>query len=217
MNPDKWQNKDEVKEDDKGKDKKSSARSRKVAEEPCRYKLPEECVSGEGPGLGGEVHGIREGTGEYEPSEGTRREGKDSTRPLDSTRYFVTAQGIKTYSEVSEILAVSVAKTIEAIIDSTPEEIHITPEWICKLHNDIAGSLFPEWAGRFRDVNVTVGTHIPPPYYEVPVHVRSYCGKRGQVHYLAGSGAKDCLRLVERLWRGRDKGTIRFCYTKCRR
>ena len=45
----------------------------------------------------------------------------------------------------------------------------------CKLHNNVAGSLFPEWAGRFRDVNVTVGTHTPPLYYEVPVYVRLYC------------------------------------------
>lgn len=98
----------------------------------------------------------------------------DSTRPLDSTRYFETAQGIKTYSEVSEILAASVTKTIGVIIDKTPEDIHITPEWICQIHNDIAGTLFPDWAGRFRDINVEVGTHITPPYYEVPVHVRLY-------------------------------------------
>jgi fido (protein-threonine AMPylation protein) len=175
LNFDKWQNKEKGKLYDKGRDKKGPARSRKVAERPRKYKLSEEGVSGEDSGLGGEVHGIREGTGEYEPPEGTSQEGKDSTRPLDSTRYFETAQGIKTYSEISEILAVSVTKTIQAIIDKTPEDIHITPEWICKLHSDIAGLLFPEWAGRFRDVNVKVGAHIPPPYYEVPVHIRLYC------------------------------------------
>jgi type I restriction-modification system DNA methylase subunit/fido (protein-threonine AMPylation protein) len=175
LNVDKWQNKKKEDKDDKDRDKKGSAKSRKVAERPRKYKLPEEGISGEDPGLGGEVHGIREGAGEYKPPEGTSQEGEDSTRPLDSTRYFETAQGIKTYSEVSEILAVSVTKTIEAIIDQTPDDIHITPEWICKLHSDIAGALFSDWAGRFRDVNVTVGTHIPPPYYEVPVHTRLYC------------------------------------------
>jgi fido (protein-threonine AMPylation protein) len=175
INADKWQNKCEEETSDKGKDKKGSGRSRRVAEEPCRYKLPEEGVSGEGSRLGGKVHGIREGVGEYEPSEGTPRKGEDSTRPLDSTRYFETAQGIKTYSEVSEMLAVSVAKTIEAIIDRTPEEINITSEWICKLHGDIASLLFPDWAGRFRDVNVVVGTHTPPSYFEVPIHVHRYC------------------------------------------
>jgi len=170
MKANKWQNKDEVKEDDKCRDKEGSAKARKVAGKPHRYKLPAEGVSGEGSGLGGEVYGVREGTGEYESPERTPRERKESTHPLDSTRYFETAQGIKTYFEVSEILAVSVAKTIEAIINGNPEDIHITPEWVCGLHNDIAGSLFPEWAGRFRDVNVQAGTHIPPLYFEVPVH-----------------------------------------------
>jgi fido (protein-threonine AMPylation protein) len=175
INADKWQNKGKGDKDDKGRDKKSSAKAHKMAKRPLRYKLSEEGISREDIGLGGKVHGIREGAGEYEPPEGTPGEGKDSTRPLYSTRYFETAQGIKTYSEVSEILAVSVAKTIKAIIDRTPEDIDITPEWICKLHGDIASSLFPDWAGRFRDLNVVVGTHTPPPYFEVPVHVRQYC------------------------------------------
>jgi Fic family protein len=82
---------------------------------------------------------------------------------------------MKTYSEVSEILAVAVTKTIEDVIDKNPEDILVTPEWLCKLHSDIAGSLFPDWAGRFRDVNVEVGGHEPPPFYEVPIHVRMYC------------------------------------------
>ncbi len=175
LNADKWQNKDAVRENDKGRDKKGSAKPGKVAGKPLGYKLTAESVSGEDSGLGGEVHGVREGTGEYGPPERTPKEGEDSTRPLDSTRYIETAQGIKTYSEVAEILAVSVAKKIEAIVDRTPEDIYITPEWICKLHNDIAGSLFPGWAGRFRDINVQVGAHIPPPYFEVPVHMRLYC------------------------------------------
>lgn len=175
MKTDKWQNRGEETKDEKDRDKKGSKRTRKVAGKPQGYKRPAEGLSGKGSRLGGEVHGVRERTGEYDPSEGTPREGEDSTRPLDSTRYFETAQGIKTYSEVSEILAVSVTKTIEALLEKSPSDINITPEWICKLHGELAGYLFPEWAGRFRDVNVRVGTHIPPPYFEVPIHVRMYC------------------------------------------
>jgi len=161
--------------DEKDRDKKSSAKARTVAKKPHGYNRSKEGISGKGSGLGGKVDGIREGTGEYGPPEGTDRKGKDSTRPVDSTRYFETAQGNLSYSQVSEIIAVSVKKSIEAIIGQTPADIQVTPEWICKLHNDIAGSLFPEWAGRFRDVNVVVGTHTPPPYFEVPIHVRQYC------------------------------------------
>lgn len=162
MKPNKCQNKNKVKENDKGRDKEGPAKARKVAGRPGRYKLPKEGISGEDTGLGSEVHGVREGTGEYGPSERTPREGEDSTRPLDSTPYFETAQGIKTYSEVSEILAVSVAKTIETIIDGTPEEINITSEWICKLHGNIASPLFPNWAGRILLSAVLFKLRLPP-------------------------------------------------------
>ena len=40
-----------------------------------------------------------------------------------------------------------------------------TPRW----------SFVPRLGGRFRDVNVQVGVHIPPPYYEVPIHLRQFC------------------------------------------
>ncbi len=172
---DKWQNKCEVKTNDKKRDKKSPEKTSRVAGRSRRYKLFEEGIQKKDSGLGGKIYGIREGTGEYGPPKGTSQKREDSTRPLDSTRYFETAQGRKTYFEVAEILAVSVAKTIETIINGSPEGILVTPEWICKIHNEIGGSLFPDWAGRFRDVNVQVGIHIPPPYFEVPVHIRLYC------------------------------------------
>ncbi len=154
--------------------KKTAAESDKVAEKPRRYKITQESLSGRGSKLGGKVHGVREGAGGYKPPKGASGEGEDSTRPIDSTRYFETVQGIKSYSEIYEIIAVSVAKAIEKIIDALPERIRFTTDWICTLHKDIAGSLF-DWAGRFRDVNVQVGQHIPPLFYEVPALMQLYC------------------------------------------
>ena len=149
----------------KAQHKKPAAESDKVAEKPQRYKLSQEGLSGRGPKLGRKVHGIREGAGEYDPVEGTSGNGEDSTRPIDSTRYLETAQGVKTYFEVAEIIAVSVTKTIEAVVEQTPEDIRITLEGICKLHHNIAFELFPDWAGHFRAINVKVGTHTPPPLF----------------------------------------------------
>ena len=193
---DKWQNKDKETIHAKGRNKKSSAKSGRVAKKPRGYKRTEEGVSGEDFGLGGKVHGIREGAGEYDPAEGTPGNGEDSTRPVDSTRYFETAQGTKTYSEVAEIVAVSVTKIIEAVVEQTPEDIHITPEWICKLHHDIASALFPDWAGHFRVVNVKVGTHTPPSFYEVPVYMRLYCEDLA-ARLSSASGEKDIERSAE--------------------
>ncbi|MCL4477069.1 MAG: N-6 DNA methylase [Nitrospirae bacterium] len=82
----KWQNKREDKNHDKSADKKGTGKSRKVAGAPRGYELSEGGVSGEDTGLGGEVHGVREGAGEYDPSEGASGEGESSTRPVDSTR-----------------------------------------------------------------------------------------------------------------------------------
>jgi fido (protein-threonine AMPylation protein) len=175
LNAGKWQNKDRKESHDKGRDKKGAAGLRQVAKKPRGHKRAEKSLPGEDSGLGGDIHGVREGAGEYDPAEGTPRKGEGSTRPVDSTRYFETAQGKKTYSEVAEIVAVSVVKTIEFIVEQSPEDIHITPEWICKIHHHIAADLFPDWAGNFRAVNVEVGTHSPPPFYEVPVLMRLYC------------------------------------------
>ena len=98
MKTDKCQNKNKGKTHDKGKDKKSPAKPRKVAGKLRGYKLAEKSLSGEGSRLGGEVYGVREGAGKYGSSEETPQKRQDSTRPLDSTRYLETAKGIKTYS-----------------------------------------------------------------------------------------------------------------------
>lgn len=160
--------------DKEGEDKHSKGPCQ-VAGKALGYKQSEESLSGKDSKMGRGLHGVREGTGGYKPSKGTPEKGEDSTRPVDSTRYLETSSGVKSYSEIHEILAVAVARKIAEIISSAPKDINITPEWICWLHRDVAGSLFPEWAGRFRNVNVQVGSHAPSPFYEVPAYVRLYC------------------------------------------
>lgn len=63
----------------------------------------------------------------------------------------------------------------EELLQSRPEQIIVTSEWLCFRHKRLADHLFPEWAGRFCDVNVQVGYHTHPPYYEVPIHMRQFC------------------------------------------
>jgi len=118
------------------------------------------------------VHGVREPTRDYgsspDPSE-------ESTHQLGSTRYFTTAQGTLSYSQVSEHLAVHLAAILETIIQASPDQLTFSPEWICTQHKTLAGALFPEWTGRYRDINLQVGSHTPPPFYEVPTFMRSFC------------------------------------------
>ena len=72
-------------------------------------------------------------------------------------------------------MAVSLARILVQLLEAAPEEIVITPEWLCKKHQELAGHLFPDWAGRFRTTDVRVGTLEPPPSYQVPLLVRSFC------------------------------------------
>ena len=98
-----------------------------------------------------------------------------STRPLDSTRELNTAAGVLTYSALAERLAVNIAHCLEWLFDGNPADLDITGDWIRDIHRQLAGELFPDWAGRYRTTEVQVGTHLPPAPHTVAVHVESYC------------------------------------------
>ncbi len=99
----------------------------------------------------------------------------ESTKPLDATRHVDTATGALSYSEVSERLALHIVECLEDILTAAPDDIRITPDWITNIHRRVAGELFPEWAGKFRITDVRVGTHAPPPFFDVPVHIHNFC------------------------------------------
>ena len=42
------------------------------------------------------------------------------------------------------------------------------------FHRGVCGDLTPNWAGHFRDADVRVGEHHPPPPYRVPQLMRDY-------------------------------------------
>jgi len=113
-----------------------------------------------------------------------------STRPLVATRELATAAGLLAYSEVAERLAVNLVRCLDALLENLPEDIRITPEWICGIHRRIAGELFPEWAGHFRTTDVQVRTHLPPPGHEVAVHIKNFClDVEERLRHLRGAGS----------------------------
>jgi fido (protein-threonine AMPylation protein) len=125
-------------------------------------------------GAGESVHGVREPASQYGSSQDPDANSKSQSE-LGSTREFETAEGRLSYSELSERLAVPLVSIYDEILQAKPDQIVINSEWLCVRHKRLAGHLFPDWAGRFRDVNVQVGGHLPPPYYEVPIHMRQFC------------------------------------------
>ena len=76
---------------------------------------------------------------------------------------------------MAERLAVALVGVLDEILQSLPADIGVTPDWLCRCHRALAAALFPEWAGRYRDVDVRVGAHTPPPFNAVPVLTRLFC------------------------------------------
>ena len=147
-------------------------------------------------GAGEPVHGIREPAGQYGSPQDPDGDAEGQSE-LGSTREFETAEGRLSYQELSERLAVPLVAIYDEILQSRPDQSIITSEWLCLRHKRLAGHLYPDWAGRFRDVNVQVGSHTPPPYYEVPVHMRQFCDDLNtQLLHLNQESVANCAELL---------------------
>lgn len=67
------------------------------------------------------------------------------------------------------------ADCLDELLDAPPTSIAVTPEWMRKIHQRIAGDLLPDWAGRWRSAEVQVGTHLPPQPREIAVQMQNFC------------------------------------------
>lgn len=78
-------------------------------------------------------------------------------------------------SKVVTLEQEGVKKAQVYILKLSDKKIKITPELILKLHNEGFGFIFPDWAGRFRIVDVTVGDYEPPHYSQIPKLLKNLC------------------------------------------
>jgi TaqI-like C-terminal specificity domain len=115
-------------------------------------------VSGEHPGAGSRIHGVRGRTRKPDDAEGAHEESEEYNPAPRSTRFIESSLGIKSYAELAPYLAKEVERVIAALLDKSPDELKVTPEFICELHKDAFEVLFPSWAGRYRDRKITAGT-----------------------------------------------------------
>lgn len=69
----------------------------------------------------------------------------------------------------------NIVHCLDDLLDTNPEDIAFTPDWLRGIHRRLAGELFPDWGGRFRMTDVQVGTHLPPPAHTVAVQVNDFC------------------------------------------
>ncbi len=96
------------------------------------------------------------------------------TRPPGATRYLDTIFGPLTYSDVAERLALRALEVRRGIIAGDYASTPLTEHLVCALHRDLCSHLVPGWAGCWRITEVTVGSHLPPIHFQVPLQMRDY-------------------------------------------
>src|SRR5882672_2167435 len=98
----------------------------------------------------------------------------ETSPPVGATRYIQTTRGLLSYSQLAPLLAERVLVVERNIADGFFAAQTLAPDLALEFHRRIAADLCPEWAGRWRDAEVRVGEHHPPPPYRVPMLMRDY-------------------------------------------
>jgi len=98
-----------------------------------------------------------------------------STKPKSATSYKETAFGILPRSKVIELEAEGVKRAQDYIIKLSDSKTEITPQAILDIHKAGFGFIFPDWAGKFRTIDVTVGDYEPPHYNKVSELIINLC------------------------------------------
>ena len=119
------------------------------------------------PGEGGSEHGLRGGTSVGEPD-------SRDTRPDRATRFVETTRGTLSYTELAPLLADRVAAVEQHIALGGYAEGLLDESLLLDIHHRICSDLVPAWAGRWRDIEVSVGRLHPPLPHGVPVMMRDF-------------------------------------------
>ena len=98
-----------------------------------------------------------------------------STQPKGATSYEETAFGILPRSKVVQLEKKGVARSLAYILQLNSKNTQITSKLICGIHKKGFGFIFPDWAGKFRKIDVTVGDFEPPHYSKVAELVKNLC------------------------------------------
>lgn len=111
-----------------------------------------------------------------------------STRPKSATSYRETAFGILPRSRVVELESKGIKKAQQYILKLSRKKAKITPDVICEVHKVGFGYIFPDWAGEFRTIDVTVGEFEPPRYSKVQELIKNLCDDLNErLRYLPSS------------------------------
>lgn len=122
---------------------------------------------GNDPGGRGAEHGVRAGTS-------VAGDHPRDTRPDRATRFVETTHGILTYAQLAPLLAARVTVAETEIYREVFQVRPLDESLLLELHACICGDLVPDWAGRWRSIEVAVGKLQPPPAHRVAGEMREY-------------------------------------------
>lgn len=119
------------------------------------------------PGGRGPEHGVRGGasTGGDDPRD---------TRPDRATRFVETALGVLSYAELAPHLAERVTRLEAALLAEEFAARPLDEVLLTEFHARLCSDLTPEWAGKWRAVEVAVGPLTPPSPHQLPMLMRDY-------------------------------------------
>ncbi len=102
---------------------------------------------------------------------------KSSTKPKGATSYKETVFGIIPRQKLLKLELEGTKKGLNFIHDliTKNSSIEITSQLICKIHETAFGWIFPEWAGKYRIVQVTISGNETPSYYKLPELMVNLC------------------------------------------
>lgn len=102
---------------------------------------------------------------------------KTSTKPKGATSYKNTAFGIFPRSKLIKLEIEGIKNGLEYLYDLFEKEkkILVTPKLITKLHEVSFGWIFPEWAGKYRKIQVTFSGKEALPYYQAQELMINLC------------------------------------------
>ena len=92
-----------------------------------------------------------------------------------STSYKETAFGILPRSKIVILEQEGIKKALQYILKLSQKKVSINSGLICDIHKVGFGFIFPDWAGKFRTVDVTAGEYEPPHYSKIAVLVKNLC------------------------------------------
>ncbi len=98
----------------------------------------------------------------------------ETTPPGGATRFIETTRGLLSYTQLAPLLAERVLHVESAIASETFAPRSLDADLILCFHSEIARDLVPDWAGRWRTVEVRVGQHQPPLPNRVPMLMHDY-------------------------------------------